>query len=432
MLKPRVRVRTSDHSYSVPSRQSLWGGGGGAFLSPANFFTIRDNSQKYTFPGYEALIEEKMTDWITPGFREIVEKGEFRPINPMSKVLTENSKAVVDVHYSLLSTKIKHHFGDYHLGTFGSSRHAFSVPTPGSLADETDVNAMLLDAKASLIGAGMDYLTTAAEFRETLGMFLNMKQNLLNRRDSAVAAWSRDLQQKRRSGKFRGFHTLKEGWEAFSNFWLEYRFGWRILAYDIQAIHDYYKRKNDGVVLFTRRQTKQFSDTKYAIEKVIKFDSQLGYLELWKHVESTETVRVGYSAFVDQAVLGNPIVLNTLYDITPWTLVVDMFFNVQNNIIALSQLPIGVSEVKESGFISSKKKTTVTIFEKHVPGTLGIFDKEILVEPHTVGISESYSRSKIGEPSFDVSFQPNLDFGKIIDLATLALPIFRIIRNNLK
>lgn len=435
MSSTRVRYRATPFSYDVPDTTAPWGRGSGTYVGHAGFYEARGNGTRPSLRGYSALIQERMTDVITPRFKEIVKKGEFRPINPMSKVLTENPMAIVDVSYSLVSVLRKALYENNKYvcsGAFNSYRVAIPVPSPGTLADETDINAMLLDAKASLKGAGMDYLTTAAEYRETLGMFLNMKQNLLYRRDRVVAAWSKDLQQKRRTGKFKGFHSLKEGWEAFSNFWLEYRFGWRILAYDIQAIRDYYKRKNDGVKLFTRRTTRSFSDSSYTLHSSSPIGaSGLGHFELWKQVESTETVRVGYSAFVNQAVLGNPIVLNTLYDITPWTLVVDMFFNVQDNIIALSKFPVGVSEVSDSGFISSKKQTTVTIFGKHVGATVGMHEADIRVEPQSVGMSQSYTRSKIGEPSFDISFQPNLDLGKIIDLATLAMPIFRTIRKNL-
>lgn len=432
MLKPRVRKRTSEHSYSVPATLGPMGSGGGGFFSLAAFHAARLRG-KVVYPGYDRLIEEVMTDWVTPGFREIVKKGEFRPINPMSKVLTENPKAIVDVSMFAVSTRQPDPYGgSIYYGNYTCFRRAIDVPNPGTLADESDVNAMLLDAKASLKGAGMDYLTTAAEFRETLGMFLNMKQNLLHRRDAAIKAWSKDLTQKRRTGKFRGFNSLKEGWEAFSNFWLEYRFGWRILAYDIQAIHDYYKRRHDGIVLFTRRSTQEFSESSTNHLATFRLDSGLGYGELWATTEQTETVRVGYSAFVDQAVLGNPIALNTLYDITPWTLVVDMFFNVQDNIIALSHFPIGVSEVADSGFVSSKRKVSVTPFVKFVPGTTALAEKEFTAQLQNVGMAESYARNKIGEPSFDISFQPNLDLGKIIDLATLALPIFRIIRKFLK
>lgn len=442
MSKSEVRVRNqvSDLSVHVPPGEGPWmksidGGFSGFPGLPGLPQTALEafNAQlashpNAAFPAVDVEVIQTMRDVITPGFHEIVEKGEFRPINPMSKTVhLKQPVAVTDVSFKQLGVQSPR---SYAVGSALSQRYVAEVPAPGAMADETDINAMLLEAKASLKSAGMDYLTTAAEFRETLGMFLNMKQNLLNRRDGAVKAWSKDLAQKRRSGKFRGFNSLKEGWEAFSNFWLEYRFGWRILAYDIEAILDYYKRKDEGVVLFTRRNTRTFEDSSsYLYGKPTEYTTC--FFEMWAYLEATERVRVGYSAHIDQSVLGNPILLNTAYDITPWTLVVDMFFNVQNNIIALSTMPVGCSEVPDSGFISREQTVSLTLLPKIV-NKVGLQLDERIISVQTTGINRRYDRGKIGEPSFDISYQPNLDLGKIIDLATLALPIFRIIRNFLK
>lgn len=441
----RVRNFVSDLSTSLPDLLAPWGNIGGGFAGyptsgnpglPKSAREAFDNQvaklPPHVFAGVAKEVIETMVDYVTPNFHEIVEKGEFRPINPMSKsIVLTPPYAVTDVSIKQLGYgKLDPHYGvEVAFGNAYSRRFAIPVPQPVKIADDDEVNAMLLEAKAKLKSAGMDYLTTAAEFRETLGMFLGMKENLLNRRDSAVKAWSKDLASKRKTGKFRGFNSLKEGWEAFSHFWLEYRFGWRLLAYDIQAINDYYKRKNDGIVLFTRRVTEEFSTSSNEIVEVSNFMN--GFLEIRKFQENTETVRVGYSAFVDQSVLGNPVLLNTVYDILPWTLVVEMFFNVQNNILALSTMPIGVSEVPESGFVSRKMETALTILPKFV-ATEGLQLDERIITVQTPGINRSYARDKIGEPSFDISFKPNLDLGKIIDLATLALPIFRIIRKFLK
>lgn len=441
----RVRNFVSDLSFSLPDEEAPWASIDGGFVGypthpvqslPRSSRIVFDQRLSalgpHTFKGVSSEIIETMVDYVTPGFHEIVEKGEFRPINPMSKlIINEQPKAVTDVSFKQLGIPVPNlpYGSESALGTAYSERFAVSVPQPGKIADDDDINAMLLEAKAKLKSAGMDYLTTAAEFRETLGMFLGMKENLLNRRDGAVKAWSKDLASKRKSGKFKGFNSLKEGWEAFSNFWLEYRFGWRILAYDIEAIIDYYKRKDEGTLLFTRRVTENFSsDSNYIISIQ---ERATCFLEVRGFLESTETVRVGYSAHVDQSVLGNPILLNTAYDITPWTLVVDMFFNVQNNIIALSTMPVGVSEVPDSGFVSRKSETTLTVLPKII-NKIGLQLDERIINVQTPGVNRSYTREKIGEPSFDISFTPNLDLGKIIDLATLALPIFRIIRKFLK
>lgn len=440
MSKPKTRTRNSVSELSVylPAERGPWvsslDGGFGGFpnipdkATPLKNFEkrLRDESAS-VLSEVDVEVIETMTDVVTPGFHELVKKGEFRPINPMSKShFLKQPVAVTDVSFKQLAVGSS----TYASGSAMSRRFVVPVPVPGAIADEDDVNAMLLEAKAKLKSAGMDYLTTAAEFRETLGMFLNMKQNLLNRRDSAVKAWSKDLAQKRRSGKFKGFNSLKEGWEAFSSFWLEYRFGWRILAYDIEAIIDYYKRKDEGTLLFTRRVTESFSDSSVRL-----YGSPLNYstcfFEMWQYFETTERVRVGYSAHIDQSVLGNPILLNTVYDITPWTLVVDMFFNVQNNIIALSAFPIGCSEVPDSGFISREQSVTMTLLPKIV-NKVGLQLDERIINVQTPGINRAYSRGKIGEPAFGISYKPNLDLGKIIDLATLALPIFRIIRKFLK
>lgn len=431
-----MRTRSMLSSLSTPPVTAIWWAGSGQQSGRTSaeaiaYATALPKIQSSELPGQKLL---KVTvDKITPGFTDIVKKNEFRPINPMSSYITANPGPAITRCIFGGSAYAPPTFNNIPANpwwnvSFGSFKFERSFSHLGRpLHDESDIQALANSAKAKCIGAGMDYATTLAESRATLAMLTGLKGRLQDRIDACSKAWEKDLTAKRRKGKFRGFNSMLEAWNSFSNFWLEYRFGWRILYYDLKSIYDYFERRNDGVVLFTRRETSEKEDKTRHYDGMIQI-GQSSFIELWREETYTETLRVGYSASVDQSSLGNPIALNTLYDVTPWTLVLDMFFNIQDNIIAHSVLPIGVESVADSGFFSSKKTSSVAWSLNAV--SCSVFNRNEVV--HGPIVCPEYTRDKFGNPNWNVSFQPSLTPGKIIDLATLTLPALRVIRKFFK
>lgn len=373
-----------------------------------------------------------MVDRITPGYSKIVRENKFRPINPMNQRISSPPSLALTGMIKLISNP-----ASIRWRTWGQDFivHPFEYYTSASMtrniASSEDINALAIEAQADLKSAGMDYLTSIAEMRELVGMFTGLKGRLTDRIAATSTAWNRDLIQRRRSGRFRGFSSMKEAWNSFSAFWLEYRFGWRILYFDIMAINDYLSEKANGIRLYTRRKGASFDETSSTLESVVKY-GQYGSFEIWRKTSYTEEVRVGYSAYVDPSVLGNPVVLNTLWDIIPFSLVVDMFFNVQSNILANSTLTQNASGVPGSGFITRRQYSDCTFPIVYVPGSTSMQETTLILNQDGVNLNQSYSRATLGSPSVDVSFQPNLNVGKLIDLATLILPISRVIKGFLK
>lgn len=438
----RVRRKSSPYSYAFQpiSGKSITGGGYGKTPSESTASAYNKISAARSFivaSGAKSNIDYVMVDHITPGFHTLVKKGEFRPINPMSRSLSEAPKTRVKIDLTAISKPESYQAapGRVEYQTlFGAMTYVVNeyVPTSIPVATSDDIDQVAIEAMANLKSAGMDYLTSIAEARELLAMFTGLKARLTDRIDKTVSAWERDLRHKKRTGKFRGFFTTKEAWESFSAFWLEYRFGWRILAYDIIAIRDYLKSKEDAIALFTRRSQGEFSDTNTSLVGSFTARAELGRTDVFRKVTSTEQIRCGYSAYIDPSILGNPVLLNTGWDIMPWSLVIDMFFNVQDNILANSAMPVNAEIVKDSGFVSSMRRSFVEYYPVFVPGSQSIlsYNQEVSVEgiPH----SEHYSRSLNPAPGWNIQFSPSLDVGKIVDLATLVLPFTRAARRLLK
>lgn len=434
----RIREKASEASFEYDAYRAKYqyGTGGPGGKSPAEVATKVAEAEALSTrnapfrPAKKITIMDRMIDYVTPGYYQIVKEGKFRPVNPMSITQTIPSPVIAEWDHKVILSPKETRPGNWIQEYQWYSDQWVGSVAPQSVATESDINALQLEAMADLKSSGMDYLTSVAEFRETKAMFTSFRGNLQERIAKTSEAWEKDLRAKKRKGKFRGFNSLSEGWNSFSSFWLEYRFGWRILYYDMQAISGYIEKREDGKRLFTRRQRAEFSASEKRLLRYVG-NSKFGYTELWGTTTSTETVGAGYSAVVDPSILGNPILLNTLYEITPWTLVVDMFFNVQDNIIASSKYPVGIQMMGGSGFLSRKIVTTMTVEVNKVPGT-EFGTRVSTCEMKSPGYAYSYSRSKVPDPYWDVTFQPNLDPGKILDLATLALPILKVLKRNLR
>lgn len=439
MLIPRTRYQDYPLNFEAPP--AVIGGKSGSLNGTdaadvlAKIASLKETAYtpSTTVPGYTETIVQMMNDVVNTDMPGIIKAGGFRPPSSALKVLTTKPTMRCSLDIEIVTRPAPASFGRFNSSfLFHKGYFDVVVPSPMKIATTADVNALQIDAMAKLKAAGMDYLTTVAEFRETVAMFTGLKSTIQDRIAATTRAWEKDLKQKRRGGKFKGFHSLKEGFESFSNFWLQYRFGWRIFAYDVQSVYDYFERKDDGVKLFTRRSRDEFESTNKSL-LYSRGNSLMGHYEVWGKTTYTEKVGVGYSAFVDQSVLGNPMVLNTLWDITPWTVVADMLFNVQDNIIAMSQFPIGVDLIANSGFVSRSADVTFEVLDpKFIPGSLPTGTNSATMETSGFGINTSYIRDTAGSPHWDVTFQPNLDFSKVIDLITLALPMSRVIRRFLK
>lgn len=375
----------------------------------------------------EVIPVETMQDVLTPNYHQKLRAGEFLPPNPMTR--SQNTDSVLNVIYGVGGVgRFTTNPTDKRWRASSFVGHmALKSPITKSLFTTADINAIAIEAKARLSSQGMDYLTSLVELRQTIAMFTSFRANLMSR----IQRLAREFSRKH---KRRKFNSEREAWDAFSAFWLEARFGWRILYYDIMSLQNYIETMNEEKAIISASSRQSKDRTEFTRTYTQGYTSQFhGAIRCFREDIIDEQVSVGYAGRLDFSKMGNPNVLNTLWDIIPFSLVVDMFFNVQANILAFSSQDFNVESISNSGWISRKRTGRVDVNFQHLPnGTFEVAKLDIITLTSGTGLQQYVSRQPFGDPKLSISFRPNVSGLKIIDLATLVLPLGRTIRNLLK
>lgn len=418
----RIRTKPSPDECEPLQWPSPYHNRSGDFAEPdalkkANDFVDGPITRFANWP--EVLPLVRFQDELTPGFLKKLKDGDFLPINPMSAAQTPQPKINVGAELRAV----------YDAGLSGGRIRAFrgfnsmavTVPHPKAIATSADINEIQIDALARLKAGTMDYATSLVEMRQTIAMFTSFRGNLMTRIERVAEAW-------RLRNRGKKFASEKKAWESFSQFWLEYRFGWRILYYDLKTLYEFANR-DEGTPILTFGQRRTFS--KKENRSLFRIGNRNCGVDVGYSLEYEEVVSAGYSARVDLASLGNPVALNTLWEVLPWTLVIDMFLNVQSNILAFSSFPIGIDRIPGSGYLTRKStvKMEIQVIPFQPPSSMRF---DLITKQTGTGNNFSRTRKKVGDPDFSIRFRPNLSPGKVLDLLTLILPASRAVKSLVK
>lgn len=355
---------------------------------------------------------ESFSDLVTPGYYQKVKKGELLPVNPMSSSKVELLLDEVNVSYNY---RIPHPYktGGRTIGRKGGAYGCYPGE-PGFRGDlsEVDTNALLIEALAKARTDAWDLLTFAAEFHKTRDLVRGAGERFEWRQNKIL-----DLIKKRRRSRTPTYRELSK---EFSDMWLEYRYGWRIVAYDISSAHaaiESLKSKARTII----RSTAVESDTDDSVAQTNGLVSFLGVLDGRVHYNAQRTVRagVGVEVLLDTPV--NADLLVTAHELTPWSFVLDWFFNVGENFAAFS--PFAAGSVKWGWYSIEDTYTT----EAEV-SSQRYFDEAGLsgggTPWHTCYLAKKTVKTRVPQtPSFDISFRPNLNLAKGVDLVALATGI---------
>lgn len=198
--------------------------------------------------------------------------------------------------------------------------------------EENGVNPHLYPAwaAAKLYSKGWDALTFLAELHQVVRMFKNVFRQFNSLASSYLGS------RRSASGATN---------ESF-NTWLQGRYGWRILLYDIQDIN----KLIDGIgkkqrTRFSERTGQSFT---YSVDnsKVIASDHRREITDL---TEISLSVRGSViTDFVPSKVTLNPIV--TAWELVPYSFVVDWFYNIGSALNALSFLVVSNKYTASIGY----------------------------------------------------------------------------------
>lgn len=410
--------------------------------SPVNFsvtepITTRTSGGAYVTnnrSGGSVSRTKSMTDVITPGYFAAKRTGSYLPMNTMSKTdykIVTNDFGVsewwqwldpaVYPSYAVPYNSCKRTGNlafDAYIGHSGQGSQIF--PTfQGTTPTWPNSSNLLVKALANANAHGWDVGTFMVELHKTVDMIRNFRENTFLRANRIA----RDLDYK----KFR-FRTGQEVLSAFSQTWLEARYGWRNLIFDMQDInialikladlqHDY--------VRATERETASasraiFGPTAMAFTATpAGFDSGLisrATIEISQVAERKISAGVMLQGVAGGLAFADPFV--TGWEIVPFSFVVDWFTNIGDNVAAFS--PTMTGSLLHGFIVSQDIVRTTTVCTPLVPGTAGIFKTSVsgptaykLITESIIG--ERYPQS----PSFSLDLKVNLSTEKIVDLASI-------------
>lgn len=342
---------------------------------------------------HEVTLLEKMTDTVIPDYKGRVKRGEILPTNLMTKSLTcvpgiSGRKGSACSYFEWQKNPT---FGGFNYRiVFGQLLLPTSFSFPSAYFSSSELNEMLIQANAKLYSEGIDILTSAVEARQTLSMLLGAKRSLL-RIVSEIGAYLRGMPLKGNS-KLRSIVDISD---VISQAWLEGRFGWRILYYELLAIQDYLDNRREGKSLFVGRGkiSNSSESTLYGAT-----------------VNTQGSASAGFVGVLDPSVPGNSSLLNTAWEIIPFSVLVDMFFNIQDRILLMGGSP-GNIELKPSSNFLVRKSFSTYDFTAKIPDPAPGWQTYVLDPPNSVIISGSTSNRSIPKaqpiswPSFDSDFR---------------------------
>lgn len=411
---PRTRKNESN-TLTIPGLHTSMSGGIQSTVHPNEETALAYRPPWYADPWFptpaltSAVVGgRKMDDYLVPGVNKLIREGVIVPTNPLTSV---------DRHYPMgLAT-----FGTVARRVFKSgsrwraewiahqcwARPAYSSP----VLPEHDLNR-LVSARAYMQSGYTDLLTFAAEFHKTVELIVKFRERVLLALDDLVLAWSK--RQK------RPFRTYSQAFESLSSFWLEWRFGWRILMYDyegiVAAINDL-----DGSQLrrpFRDRKTMESETTSRAV-----VNSAPGSIALCGRMvarrDTVTTTQFSGGCLGDgrlHAATIDPLV--TAWELLPLSLVLDMFWNLGDWISANSWF----AQVEEVDAWTSVYRTiSETVSWEYIPPAPqpGL---EVMKQLQPIGATslriDKSRKLQVGIPT-PINVDINLSPSKIFDLVAI-------------
>jgi hypothetical protein len=291
--------------------------------------------QTFTYKGGSQDVKT-VEDIQTPGFQACQKLGRFLPLNPFT--ISTVSEQILPYTSSLVGTwRVGTCIGENH--SEGSGLRTISGFTlPNFEPNDVILGAVVNGAVAESRAAAWDGLTFLAELRETKALFASSIFRLSKLRDLLVKKHDADIPKKWRDAiKSKDYASLpREYYESFLKLWLEYRYGWSPIVYDIQsAVKALNTARKNTIAVGRSKQVDSGSSSK---------TSYLGAYNQYTSVETLEwnvTYR-GWAAseFADDGrVSFDPLV--TAYEVTTLSFVLDWLINVGTWLEAISPFQPG-------------------------------------------------------------------------------------------
>lgn len=355
----------------------------------------------------DVLDTQTMTDQKTPGYFRAVREGSTIPVSPMSsfkRVWSLLPGGGELVHRSASS--------EYRVTYSGYLRGSL-VEAAAPAVPSVDPDIPLQEALSRAQTDAWDVLTFMAEFRSTLELFIGLRgrwERLFDRLASKVIS-------RLRRGKIDRATAIAEAW-------VELRYAWRPLYYDMLAMNEALQRLGDGVDEPIRRAwaTREGSSSNSAVLRntTIQGPNGLGGIASFDMITNCQTVTtvtahaaVAIRVRTTDALMVDPLV--TAWELVTWSFVFDWFVTVGSMLSAFSPWAAGsvlwstVSLKTETQYVSTYQLGRTPGYT-HVSGEM--------TPASRYKTDTSYERL-LRNPTPTLAIDVNLDSLKILDLLAL-------------
>lgn len=252
-----------------------------------------------------------------------------------------------------------------------------------SIASQYLDDDLLLSALSSIYERSWDALTFLAELKETLLMFRGVLNRLLSFLSSVPTG------------------------QSVSAAWLEWRYGWRPLIADLQAINDVLNGKHKMSGILTERKGYSLSSSTTTTADYSLFSIMNGeQYRLVQNVNVSARGSVALRASLPSVRL-NPIV--TAYELVPFSFILDWVVNIGSALKAASLRSVSTELTAAVGVHIEVERLVTFVPGAWAPGWGGS------VSGGCSGITE-YSVRVPATPPYMPSFSVNLDVSKVLDL----------------
>lgn len=364
--------------------------GGFNQLETVNYTQYGVTSVAYeTYSG--TLVNKHITDVQTPGFHSLKKCGKFLPLNPVEIDTTTEKRLAgpVDSYYGAGSPGEVKYAGSF-AGSF-TATHVVPEPIDGDL-----LNSAVLTASANAASAEWDVLTFMAEIKktaqtmQTIGRHFNVKTGQLAR---TAARYKRDP------------------WGAFRELWLGARYSIRPLIYDYMSAAQALRALSREILIL---DGKGHNGTSHSDEWSLTTPTAYGRIEqretLTQDLSYRGAAYCKYEKALNTAFQIDPLV--TMYELAPYSFVVDWFINIGGWVRTLRPMIsgsfLGVQEsIREDTLLTASKVNHYTVAPYSGYFDEGRYEKRMV----------KYTRNPTSVPFPPVVL--DLTLPRIVDLVTL-------------
>jgi len=362
-------------------------------------------------PTTPRMTGKSMTDFLVPGYHRIKRTGGLLPVNPCSSI--DHGEIAKFQAMCILRSITTSGSGASQRWSVTDRKVVWTIcPNVVPTLPSGNANALLNEAYSRLKAGFMDVLTSASEFHKTVSLVTGFRR----RCKDTILNLVREFGSTKKGKTIR---TFSQGLKAFSSFWLEARYGWRILIFEYNSIARYVNSKESGICRKAFRSSGSLPDSEIVIEA-----TSPGYaiIAAKTTISRTAKIRAGVVGKVNMSAPGKLDPLTTAWELIPLSFVIDMFWNVGSVISA--QSPFSGVDV-EASWVSREGTASVNIEFTPIPG--GNEVKFFQVRSSGNPMKRIYSRVS-QEPNFGISPVINLNLPKLVDLGSLTVVLYGAIK----